>query len=282
MNSNHENHNQVKHRIRFIRLVVFIRHMISSFGSHEIHLRAAALAFHGMLSSFPFLLFLVFFIGEFRASEDTSATLLQVLNALLPAYSYRISDLLDEVLALRGTVGVIGGIWLLWSSSSMFITLESALDVIWEAPQRSSWRRRLFAGLIIVIIGIILIGTWIGSILFEYVIPDTITMDNRWVSLAISLFVTITLLSVVFRGLPNCKVSWKSAIAGALFSTFAWQLTKFGFGWYLSSAFSRYGLIYGTLAWIMVLALWVYISGLIVLLGAELGASLNRKVWANS
>ena len=68
---------------------------------------------------------------------------------------------------------------------------------------------------------------------------------------------------------------------GAVFAAVVWHVAKVIFAWYVESGFNNFGAVYGSLASIMGLMLWAYITALIVFLGAEVGASLQRTFWPN-
>ena len=82
----------------------------------------------------------------------------------------------------------------------------------------------------------------------------------------------ITLYSVA----PNVKTKIKSVFPGALFTSIIWLLGSFGFGWYLSN-FGNYSKTYGSLAGIIILLLWLYITCFIIIIGAEINAIIHQR-----
>jgi membrane protein len=79
----------------------------------------------------------------------------------------------------------------------------------------------------------------------------------------------------LYRWVPNRNVPWRSALWSALAAALAWEGASAAFTWYLSSGLARYALIYGSLGTVVALLLWVYISSLIVLFSAHLGAAID-------
>jgi membrane protein len=75
---------------------------------------------------------------------------------------------------------------------------------------------------------------------------------------------------------PKAKVKWKEAFWGSLFSALGLMLVNRGFTFYLSSGLSRYQLIYGTLGAVVALMTWIYISSLILILGAHLCSAVSK------
>jgi membrane protein len=82
---------------------------------------------------------------------------------------------------------------------------------------------------------------------------------------------------ILYRWVPNTRVSWRQAVTGAAFVAVVWELAKEGFTWYLSSGLVRYRLVYGSLGAVVALMLWVYLSSLLALLGAHLSAAVGEK-----
>jgi membrane protein len=87
------------------------------------------------------------------------------------------------------------------------------------------------------------------------------------------MFAFLTFLGL-YRWVPEAKVQWSAAFWGALVASIAWEVAKRGIVWYLSSGLARYRLVYGSLATVVVLMLWIYVSAWIALFGAHLSAAV--------
>ena len=87
----------------------------------------------------------------------------------------------------------------------------------------------------------------------------------------------IITIYAIFRIFPNQNVSWKSALTGAVICTTMIEVAKHIFAFYLGSAFANYGAVYGSLAWIVALAFWAYLVGVMFFFGAEIAAELERR-----
>ena len=96
------------------------------------------------------------------------------------------------------------------------------------------------------------------------------SMMLRLAPMAIELFA----FAAIYRVVPHRTIKWRHAVAGALLATFLFELVKWGIGIYLSS-FGGYSTIYGTLAFVPVFLLWIYLSWMAVLLGASLASSIS-------
>ena len=259
--------------------VAVIRGMIEQTAKNEIAIRSASIAYYGLFSLFPMLLFLVFLGSQFLESEEARMALNDTITEFLPVATETVRRVVDQTLEMRGSIGLIAGIGLLWSASSLFNQMTTSLNVIWGASPRPFWRRRLVALISVLTIAILFILSIALSALAVIQWPGQGTLIWQWLNFSVGLGITILLFWLLYHGIPNTKVSRKAALGGAILSAILWQAAKSVFAWYLASGLSDYGAVYGSLASVIALILWVYISALILFLGAEFGASLQREVW---
>jgi membrane protein len=260
-------------------VVAVISRMIKQVGEHEIAFRSAALAYYGLLSLFPLLLFLVFLGSQFLESEEAQVALNESLTEFLPAAADTVKQVVDQTIRARGSIGLIGGIGLLWTASTLFNQLTTSLNIIWGASPRPFWRRRLVALFSVLTLAILFILSIALSALAAIPWPGQGTVIWQWLNFSVGLGITTLLFWLLYHAIPNVTVHVKASLGGAILSAFLWQAAKTIFGWYLASGFNNYGTVYGSLASVIALVLWVYISALILFLGAEFGASLQCEVW---
>lgn len=259
------------------RIWRLVRRTHRVFVEGECPVRAASLAYHLLLSIFPLLLFLIYVGSNVLQVEETRQALDRYLDEVIPAAANSIRMVIDQTVEARETVGLIGGVLLLWSSSAVFISLSTALNVIWDAIPRPFWRRRILAIVTVLIIGSLFIVSIWFSALVSWPWQGRLTTFWQWVSLGVDLIVTVILLGLVYRMLPNRFVPWRAAFAGAFLAGTLWQTGKVLFGWFLISGLPTYGLVYGSVASVVILMLWTYLSGLIILLGASFGSALENE-----
>jgi membrane protein len=106
-------------------------------------------------------------------------------------------------------------------------------------------------------------------------------LDEAWVALwawlrfPVALFLLVAVLSVVYRFVPDTDRSFWSATPGANFAVIAWAIASLGFSFYLAN-FADRGLTYGSLGTAVGLLVYLYLSSLVVLLGAEINAAVYR------
>jgi membrane protein len=261
------------------KVIAIISGMIDRITVNEIGIRAASIAYYGLLSIFPLLLFLVFLGSQFLESEEARIALNDSLSEFLPAASETVKQVIDQTIDARGSIGLIGGIGLLWSASTLFNQLTTSMNVIWDATPRPFWRRRLVALVSVLTIAVLFILSIAFSALAVIDWPGQGTVLWQWLNFSVGLGVTVLLFWVMYHGIPNTPVKLWASFGGAVLSAILWQAAKGIFAWYLASGLNNYGAVYGSLASVIALILWVYITAIIMFLGAEFGASLQRVLW---
>jgi len=268
---------------KFFRAVyVVIRETMESFGLHEGPTRAAGLAFRGLLSLFPLILFLIYIASQFLDSAETQQVLYTYLEQVIPTAAGLVEGIVDQTLEKRGPIGWIGTLGLIASASSLFYALVISLNVIWNGRRRPVWRRTALAAVSVVGIAVLFVLSIALSALATIEIPGRELLDQTWVNRLISIVVTILLFTFVFYWLPNRRVSKKAALSGGTLAALLWEAAKSVFAWYLTSGLTNYGLVYGSLASLVALMIWAFLTGEIVLLGAEFGSTLEKIYWPDS
>jgi membrane protein len=106
-----------------------------------------------------------------------------------------------------------------------------------------------------------------------------IEQTAAWPALRLLLpsIVTFLMFTAAYRWIPNTNVRWRASIAGALWTAIAWELARNLFDIYLTSGLPNYEILYGSLGTVLALMLWIYISCVIILLGAHLTASIDFR-----
>jgi membrane protein len=212
------------------------------------------------------------------SAEGVLELLIDTLEQIIPATASSVRAILEQTIRARGSIGVLGGGLLAWSASAVFTSLSSTLNVIWGAAPRPFWRRRIVALLTVMVIGsLFILSVWFGA-LTPWPWPGLAQTVWSWLSRVLDYVITVLLLGLVYRLLPNRTVPWRYALSGAALAGLLWQIAKVGFVWFLTSGLTNYGLVYGSLASIISLLLWTYISGVILFFGATFGSVLEKRL----
>ena len=245
----------------------------------EIAARAAAIAYYGILSLFPMLLFMIYLGSQFLESEEARIALNKSLIQVLPAAAETVQDIVNQTVAIRGSIGLIGGIGLLWSASTLFNALTKSLNMIWGAPPRPFWRRRIIAAVSVLSIGLLFVVSVTLSALAVIPSAGDGTVISQWLNFTVGLITTIVLFWLVYHLIPNTPEDSRATLGGGILAAILWQAAKTIFAVYLASGLTNYGAIYGSLASVIALILWAYISALILFIGAVFAAALGGEFW---
>ncbi len=256
-----------------------IRGTVELYTIQDCAIRAAGVAYHLLLSIFPLLLFLIFLSSEVLETAEVRNRLSTYLVATIPAIASDVEQILDETLNARGSFGLIGGVLLVWSASTLFISVSRTLNVIWGASQRHFLRRRAVGIVAVMVVCILFIASVWMSAFTVWPISDQNPMFGYWLRFAFDPGLIILFLWLIFRVLPNRTIHPRAALAGAILSGVLWRIARSLFAWFLSSDLANYGLIYGSLASVVILMLWAYFSGAILYLGAAFGSVLEVRYW---
>ncbi|MCK9489739.1 MAG: YihY/virulence factor BrkB family protein [Xanthomonadales bacterium] len=252
-----------------------IRQTVSGFGDDEAMTRAAALAFYTALSFAPMLVLSLWLVSMFDADLQTRLT--EGLSDLVGEQAAGTADLVIENARDRPGVGNVAGLVsigvTLFAASLVFTQLQQALNRIWGVrPQpRRAWlgwlrSRAQAAGLLLTLV-LLLVVSFAISALIAVFIPEHV-LFWRGIEAGMSFAVFVAVFACIYKVLPDALISWRQALLGAVLTAALFVAGKFGIGLYLDH--SNVGGAYGPAGGIVVLLVWVYYSGIIVLLGAEL------------
>lgn len=249
---------------------------------------AAQLAYFFLLSLFPFLLFLFNLIGYFSLDEEV--ILQTIVNYAPPQVYDLIESNIESMLQIQSggllSVGIIGT---LWAASNGVNAVRKALNRAYEIkPKRIFIIYRLLSILLtigmffVVIVALLLpvFGKMIGEYFFSWFGFSAeflqIWETFRWVTSSIIFFIALVAL---YRLTPNRRVYFRHIVWGALFSTVGFQLVSWAFSFYVGTL-GNYSTTYGSLGTVIVLMIWFYLFGMIVLIGGVLNASLHERAWS--
>lgn len=256
--------------------------LIRAIFENELSVRAAALAYYALFSMFPLLLLLISAAGFILQSAEWQSLLVAEVSRLLPTRGHVIGMVLEQVVGARGPVGVLGMLALLWAASGFFGALEASINHIFASEQRRSWWRRRGLGMLMVLLMApllslaVLLSSLSNLLASLSIIPQAI---QAWLRTGLDYLLTLALivfvLSVLLHWIPKRQPGWLATFTGAILSALLWTGITTGFTWYLSSGWANYNLVYGPLAAVIALVLWLYLSSFVVLLGATFTAYLQ-------
>ena len=256
-----------------------VKRTFKEFGKDEIGDRSAAIAYFAVLSIFPLLLGLVSLLGFFLPAGTVRETVSNALGDVLPSSSSLIETNLDNIVEFRGLGAIISVALLLWSGSNLFAAIGRAVNRAWGIHRdRPFIKKKVLHLSMVVATGLMLLAS-LGITTAVDIIRgfdgSIINWFLRASSYIVSFILVFVVLLLIYKTLPNLKTTWKMVWPGALAAAVLFELAKQGFIWYLAK-FADYSRIYGSLASLIVLIFWIYLSAVIVLLGVELTAELYQ------
>ena len=248
---------------------------------------AASISYYSLFSMFPLLLFLVSILGFFINKIGAPIEIAELITQAIPISRDLVYNNLIQILNARSLGGIIGIIGLMWAASSVFITVSRNINRAWsDASVRNVIQNRLVAFTMIVIL-LVLTGGWIASTILFSLVPKIVipffgeidifqTQTWNYLSNLIPLSLAFLILLGLYFWIPNTQVKWKEAFWGALIASIALNLATRVFTWLMSSGFATFDILYGSLGTALALLTWVYISALIVLIGAHLSSAIAQ------
>jgi len=263
-----------------------IRITVVRFGEERGSETAASLGYYAFFSIFPMLLAIIVIGSLFLDINVVEAQLLSVLEGTLPGVETLVIENINHVLELRGTVTFIALISLVWSATSVFNILAININRAFpRAEQLDFVRGRLRALMIFLGLGLLLVLSLAASALVGLIPTIELPVDGillhetifwRIGALALPVLLNWLMFWALYQWVPTVSVSRLASSIASLIAGVAWLFLNHGFTWFLSSSLNQYQLIYGSLGTIVALLFWVYLTGMIVLIGAHLTASIHR------
>ncbi|WP_204742208.1 YhjD/YihY/BrkB family envelope integrity protein [Glaciihabitans arcticus] len=250
---------------------------------------AAALTYYGVLAVFPALLAFVSLLGLFGDPQQTTDALLDLVGGLVPADTLEAVREPIESIASAPAAGLglfVGIAGALWSASGYVGAFARAMNRIYAIQEgRPVWKLRpitlgvtVVAILFAVIAAVLLVVS--GPIAEN--VAATIGVGGagllvwnivKWPILAVLAALVVALLYYATPNVQQPKFRWMSL--GALVALLVWVIASAGFAFYAAN-FSSYDETYGSIGGVIVFLLWIWISNLALLFGAELDAELER------
>jgi len=265
------------------------RRVIHGIQEDDLFGRASELAYNFLLALFPLLLFVLTLFGLFASrSGELQTSLLSYFADFLPPSAFQLLKAITIEMAANATSGKLtfGIVLTLWFASGGTSSMISTLDAIYHVRESRDWcRGRVIAlGLTIAILillitslFIVLVGEdftdWIGMRLHLKSIVVIAWKGLQWI--AVVLFLTLSFSLIYYFGPSLDQRRWHWITPGSIFGECLWLAASAGLRIYLHF-FNTYTATYGSLAAMMILLVWLYVTGLSFLIGGEINAQIER------
>ena len=270
-------------------ILYVLRKAAREFSSDQCTDLAAALTYYAVLSLFPALVVVVSLLGVFGQGQRTTDAVLQIVGELGPASAVDTLRIPIQQVVESPSAGfalIVGILGAVWSASGYVGAFSRAMNRIYEVAEgRPVWKLRpvqlgltlvgltLAAGVAFMLAVSGPIASAIGGAIGLGDVAETIWSIARWPVVLIFMTLAVATLYYAAPNVKQPKFRWISVGAGV--AILAWILASVLFGFYVGN-FGSYNKTYGALAGVVVFLLWLWITNLALLFGAELDAELER------
>jgi membrane protein len=243
---------------------------------------SASLAYYTIFSLAPLLVLILALIGIFlRDASNRELLYVQIQHYVGLQASDQIKGIIKSyAINGKGGVALITGIGiLLVGASSMFVEIQDSLNIIWrvKAKPKKGWlkllQNRFLSFSLIASLGFLLLVSLLVNIVItalsnkiEHFFPG-VEIIITLVNLAITLVVITVLFGIIFKVLPDVKISWKDVRSGAFFTALLFMLGQYLIGLYIQNFANSSA--YGAAGSLIVILLWIYYTSAILYIGAE-------------
>ncbi len=266
-----------------------LRKTMHEFGDDQCTDLAAALTYYSVLAIFPAALALVSILGVVGQSQKAVDQVLETIKPLVSSDTLStISKSLNEIAgsSSAGLALVVGVLAALWSASGYIGAFGRAMNRIYEIGEgRPFWKLRpiqlLLTLIAVVLTALVLLMLIVSGPVAESIgkvigLGDTAVTVWQFAKWPVLLLVVVLIVALLYYATPNVKQpKFKWISVGAFTAIIIWVLASVGFAFYVGN-FSSYNKTYGSLAGVIVALLWLWITNLALLFGAELDSELER------
>lgn len=266
-----------------------ISRTLGAFMENDLTTSAAAVSYFSMLALFPTLILLLSVGNQIIGPEAVEKYIIDQALQVLPGAHTFVRKNLESLTNLSTEIIISSIAVVLWAVSWMFTVIEKALNRIWGTYPRSFLHGRAvnFAvmSLVLALLGVtsllVAMASGVRTVAAKLPLspgPMLVAFtDYVWQAIFVigSFVLTVVLFTIVYKWLPNAAVSLREAGIGATLAGLLWEIAKYAFAYLIP--YFHYDLLYGSIGAGVALLTWVYLSSVIMLLGAQFTALLHRE-----
>ncbi|MGE6612357.1 YihY/virulence factor BrkB family protein [Peribacillus sp. NPDC076916] len=265
--------------------IKFSKKLIKEIKEDRITGLAAEQAYYYLLALFPLLILLLSILPYLNIDIQTA---LDTIKTFMPAETMEVveKNIINILSERNGGLLTFGFLGTIWSASNGMNAFIHSMNIAYDVEEtRNFIKARIISivltlGLVvafIVMLGLPVFGKVIIDLLQQVIpIPEETQILFSLLRWVIAVVVISLVLAFLYRFAPNKSFPIKHVIPGAVTATVLWLGISLGFSFYVSN-FSNYSSTYGSLGGVIILMLWLYLSGLIFVIGGEINAILHRQ-----
>lgn len=261
-------------------LLHYVRHLLQRIRHDRLTVTAGYLAFITLLSLVPFITVLFTTLArfpEFAGLGNQVQTF--IINNFVPTAGNIIEVYLNEFIANTGKMTAVGLGSLFVIALMLISNIDNTFNYIWRIKKKRRFTYSFSIYWMILTLGPILTVASVAAssyiLSLDFLHTKTLSGVTNHLLRAVPMTISVLSFAGLYAFVPNKKVKLRHAFAGGFFAALLFELAKKGFALYIAN-FPSYQVIYGALAAVPILFVWVYLSWCIVLLGAEVTVSLDE------
>jgi membrane protein len=256
----------------------YIRYVFIRFGKDRCPSIAAELTVTTLLSLVPFLTVIFTFLSLFPQFQTMAADVQGWLfQNFIPESNQIIQKYLNEYVQNTKGLTSVGVIFLVVTSLLMMRTIDRSFNAIWQVKKKSSPVRVFLVYWAVLTMGPLLLAISLAVSSYFASLPlisEVVKSDSAWFKRGVPMLMAFVAFTVMYIAVPNRKVKISHAAIAASVTAILFELAKWGFGLFVKK-FSTYQLIFGALASVPLFLIWIQLSWMIVLFGAQICHALE-------
>ena len=262
------------------RWIVFVRVIISDFFSNNCPYMAAGIAYWTLFSAFPLSLAAVSLLGFANPTSIEQEEMVARIIEQIPVSGDYVLDLVERVAEARGALSFVAVLGLLISGSAVFAAIRKGINHAWHVTRPHPFfigrgidlLMLVFVGLLALIAGTNLVGLVARGASSIWFVGEPVVSVGFDIGLLAASFIV---LAILYRFVPYTEVEWRDVWLGALVGSLMAYVVRVAFSGFLINV-NEFNLIYGSLGALMALLVWVYLSAMSLVLGAEVSYIYSR------
>ncbi|MGE7907001.1 YihY/virulence factor BrkB family protein [Peribacillus sp. NPDC094092] len=265
--------------------IKFSKKLIKEIKEDRVTGLAAEQAYYYLLALFPLLILLLSILPYLNIDTQTA---LDTIKTFMPAETMEVveKNIVNILSERNGGLLTFGFLGTIWSASNGMNAFIHSMNIAYDVEETRNFIKARFISILltlglvvafIVMLGLPVFGKVIIDLLQQVIpIPEETQILFSLLRWVIAVVVISLVLAFLYRFAPNKSFPIKHVIPGAVTATVLWLGISLGFSFYVSN-FANYSSTYGSLGGVIILMLWLYLSGLIFVIGGEINAILHRQ-----
>ncbi|MFD4818258.1 YihY/virulence factor BrkB family protein [Peribacillus butanolivorans] len=265
--------------------IKFSKQLIKEIKKDRVTGLAAEQAYYYLLALFPLLILLLSILPYLNIDIQTA---MDTIKTFMPTETVEVieENIINILSERNGGLLTFGFLGTIWSASNGMNAFIHSMNIAYDVKETRNFIKARFISIILTLGLVVAFIVMLGLPVFGKVIIDllqqVISLPEEMQSLfsllrwIIAVVVISLVLTFLYRFAPNKSFPIKHVIPGAVTATVLWLGISLGFSFYVSN-FANYSSTYGSLGGVIILMLWLYLSGLIFVIGGEINAILHRQ-----